>query len=200
MAGPTNGRDAEPGRNRPAGPRPSVSPSVRAYALAILLVAAMVAAYCLLPLDRLGPHHPVLSWTLCIAALAVIAALLLWQIRDIMIGRTTTRPGLVIPLLVCLSVLVFSAAYYALARQAGEMRGLHTRLDAVYFTLVTLSTIGYGDIAPIGQSARTVAVVQILYSFIFLTAATTALGRYARQRLGKQPDKSQGGQDQQDRP
>jgi hypothetical protein len=53
-------------------------------------------------------------------------------------------------------------------------------VDALYFTLVTLATIGYGDITPRGQAARGTVVVQILYSFVFLTAAATALSRRVR--------------------
>src|SRR5690606_6770472 len=82
-------------------------------------------------------------------------------------------------LLMCLSVLTFAATYQRLAEHPGEMAGgLATRLDGIYFTLVTLATIGYGDIAPRGQSARLVAILQILYTFIFLTAAATALSRH----------------------
>ncbi|WP_189929303.1 potassium channel family protein [Streptomyces sulfonofaciens] len=144
----------------------------------------MVAAYWLLPLDGLGPRHPAVSWTVFVTALALVAALLVREVLAVLTDRPRRRPGLVIPLLVCLTVLVFSAAYFALAKQPGEIRSLHTRLDAVYFTMVTLATVGYGDIAPLGQSARLVTVIQILYTFVFLTAATTALGRYVRGRVG----------------
>ncbi|WP_212914928.1 potassium channel family protein [Streptomyces sp. TS71-3] len=144
----------------------------------------MVVAYWLLPLDGLGPRHPGLSWTVFVAGLAVVAVLLVWEILAVLTERPESRPGLVIPLLVCLTTLIFATTYFALAKQPGELRGLHTRLDALYFTLVTLSTIGYGDIAPIGQSARLVAVIQILYTFVFLTASTTALSRYVKARFG----------------
>jgi hypothetical protein len=153
----------------------------------------MVTAYALLPLDRFGPRRPAASWVTFVLALAVVAVLLLWQIRAVLTDRRGALPGLGIPLLVCLTVLVFATAYYALAKQPGEVRGLHTRLDAVYFTLVSLATIGYGDIAPTGQSARLVAVLQILYSFVFLTAATTALSRYLRGRLGERTGAAGGG-------
>ncbi|WP_313904525.1 potassium channel family protein [Streptomyces sp. 15-116A] len=139
----------------------------------------MVAAYFLLPLDRLGPHRPVLSWVLFGLALALVAVLLLRQIMHVLLSRPNARPALVIPLLMCLSILVFAATYQRLAQHPGEMSGgLTTRLDGLYFTLVTLATIGYGDITPHGQAARLVAILQILYSFIFLTAAATALTRH----------------------
>ncbi|AOT61768.1 potassium channel family protein [Streptomyces rubrolavendulae] len=123
-------------------------------AAAVLLVGAAVAAYFLLPFDRLGPHRPGLSWSILGATLAAMAVLILRQIHDILLDRPDTRSGLVVAVLLALSVLVFAACYFVLARDPGEFSGLETRVDALYFTLVTLATIGYGDIVPLGQSAR----------------------------------------------
>ncbi|MFI6106925.1 potassium channel family protein [Streptomyces sp. NPDC051310] len=144
------------------------------------LVTAAVAGYFVLPIDGLGPRRPVLSWTLFVVALGLIAVLLLRQIRAVLTDRPHTRPGLVIPVLMCLSVLVFAGGYLALARHPGEFSGLRTRVDALYFTVVTLATVGYGDITPRGQTARVVVMLQIVYSFVFLTAAATALSRRLR--------------------
>nr|WP_251693177.1 potassium channel family protein [Streptomyces sp. CHD11] len=147
------------------------------------VVTVLVAAYFLLPLDRLGPRRPVLSWVLIVVALALIALLLLRQVVRVLLSVPDVRPGLVIPPLMCLSILVFATAYLTLARNPGELHGIATRLDALYFTLVTLATIGYGDITPHGQAARLVAVLQIVYTFVFLTAAATSLSRYLRDTL-----------------
>ncbi|NBE55900.1 two pore domain potassium channel family protein [Streptomyces sp. YC537] len=140
----------------------------------------MVTGYFLLPLDRLGPDQPGLSWTLFLLALTCIAVLILRQIRDVVLDLPDPRSGLVIAVLMAESVLVFAAAYYALAHEPGQLIGLSTRVDALYFTLVSVATVGYGDIAPLGQTARLVAIVQILYSVVFLTAAATALSRRVR--------------------
>jgi voltage-gated potassium channel Kch len=148
----------------------------------------LVVAYFLLPLDQLGPDRPALSWLLFALALMVVAALLLRQIRHVLTGRPDTHPGVVIPLLILLSVHVFAAAYYALAKQPGEFAGLRTRVDSLYFTVVTLATVGYGDITPRGQTARVVAILQIFYSFVFLTAAGTALGQQLRSRVVRRTD------------
>ncbi|CAL9485698.1 hypothetical protein SUDANB146_03379 [Streptomyces sp. enrichment culture] len=151
-------------------------------------MTAMVTAYFLLPLDRLGPRRPVLSWVLFGAALALIAVLLLVQVARVLLAVPGARPGLVIPPLMCLSVLVFATAYQGLAQHPGELDGIATRLDALYFTLVTLATVGYGDITPRGQGARLVAILQILYSFVFLTAAATALTNHLRNALRRHGD------------
>jgi hypothetical protein len=143
----------------------------------------MTAAYFLLPLEELGPDRPGVSWTLFTLALVAIALLLLLEVRDVLTDRPGTRPGIAIPLLMCLSVLVFAGAYHALGREPGQFDGLDTRIDALYFTIVTLATVGYGDITPKSQSARLVTILQILYTFVFLTAAATALSRWLRLRL-----------------
>ncbi|MET9992859.1 potassium channel family protein [Streptomyces mutabilis] len=153
----------------------------------------MVVAYFLLPLDHLGPQRPVLSWTLFAVVLTVVALLLLRQIRHVLIDRPDSRPGVVISLLILLSVHIFSATYYALAKQPGEFTGLHTRVDALYFTVVTLATVGYGDITPQGQSARIVTVLQIAYSFVFLTAAATALTQRIRDTVVRRTERDRPG-------
>ncbi|MFI0037885.1 potassium channel family protein [Streptomyces mutabilis] len=153
----------------------------------------MVVAYFLLPLDHLGPQRPVLSWTLFALVLTVVALLLLRQIRHVLIDRPDSRPGVVISLLILLSVHIFSATYYALAKQPGEFTALHTRVDALYFTVVTLATVGYGDITPQGQSARIVTVLQIAYSFVFLTAAATALTQRIRDTVVRRTERDRPG-------
>ncbi|QUW94370.1 Voltage-gated potassium channel Kch [Streptomyces sp. V17-9] len=163
--------------------------AVRPWLVRVGIAAAVVVAYFLLPLDHLGPQRPVLSWVLFAVLLTVVAVLLLRQIRHVLLDRPDSRPGVVISLLIVLSVHVFSATYYALAKQPGEFSGLHTRIDALYFTVVTLATVGYGDITPRGQAARVVTVLQITYSFVFLTAAATALTTRMRDMVVRRPER-----------
>ncbi|MFJ6571249.1 potassium channel family protein [Streptomyces sp. NPDC091292] len=156
---------------------------VRAWLLVGLTIAVMVTVFALLPVTVFGPKHPFLSWTVFIVALVVIAALLLRHMRDAVLDRPGTYPAYALLVLMCLTVLVFAFTYLALARQHGEMSGLVTKLDAIYFTIVTLATVGYGDITATGQSARLVVVLQIVYTFVFLTAAATTLSGRLRSRV-----------------
>ncbi|MFE0810739.1 potassium channel family protein [Streptomyces sp. NPDC058794] len=167
--------------------------AVRPWVVRAGAATVVVTAYFLLPLDHLGPQRPLVSWLLFALVLAVVAVLLLRQIRHVLVDRPDSRPGMVLSLLIVLSVHVFSATYYALAKQPGEFTGLHTRVDALYFTVVTLATVGYGDIAPRGQSARIVTVLQIAYSFVFLTAAATALTQRMRDMVVRRTGRGRSG-------
>ena len=152
------------------------------WAASVGAFAAMVVGYFTLPLNVFGPHHPVLSWTVFLCMLALMGLTLLWQIRLVLAESDRGRPAVVITLLICLSLVVFATAYLGLSRQHGEFSGLNTRVDALYFTVVTMATIGYGDISASGQEARVVVLVQVAYNFVFLAAGASALTNRLRGR------------------
>ncbi|MGI5349946.1 potassium channel family protein [Streptomyces sp. CA-250714] len=174
--------------DEPPGPRSGAPPW--AWPLLGPAVAVLFAAYFLLPVRVLGPERPTLSWSVFTVVLAAIAALLLKHMRDALFDR----PGAVVALvsLMCLSVLVFSSAYFVISHDPGEFRGLRTRLDALYFTLLTVATLSYGDIQPRGQSARLVILLQILYTLVFLTAAATSLTGKLRRTAASRPPRGRG--------
>ncbi|MFJ9775219.1 potassium channel family protein [Kitasatospora sp. NPDC101157] len=146
-----------------------------------LLVActALMLAYFTLPLRALGYHHPVLSWLVFVAALVGLSALLLAKTMAVLAGRAR-RPAAWLAFLIFLAMTVFAAAYYVIAARPGDFNGLHTRLDALYFTVVTLATVGYGDITPAGQAPRLLVILQIGYNFVFLASAAGTMSRTLR--------------------
>lgn len=167
---------------KPPPQAPAAEVPVRVWLPILFLMAALTAAYFTLPLDGIG-SRPEVGWSLFGVLVAAVSLLLLRQVDDVLRERPRSRPGLVIPLLVYLSVLIFAAAYYTLARQPDEFIGLGTRFDALYFTLTTFATVGYGDVAPHGQAARIVTALQVVYGVVFLTASATALAQHLRIRL-----------------
>ncbi|MFE2721253.1 potassium channel family protein [Kitasatospora sp. NPDC059327] len=155
---------------------------LRAWLLLLGSFALLMLAYFTLPLRYFGAHRPVFSWLLFIAGLTLLSGLLLGRVLDILRG-TGRRPGVWLVFLICLSLTVFAATYYVLAGAAGEFIGLDTRLDALYFTVVTMATVGYGDITAAGQGPRLIVILQIVYNFVFLAAAAGTLTQRVRAGL-----------------
>jgi voltage-gated potassium channel len=56
---------------------------------------------------------------------------------------------------------------------ASQERGSHG--DFVYFSFITMATVGYGDLAPQGGVARALAVTEGLFGQIYLVTAVAAL-------------------------
>ena len=74
-------------------------------------------------------------------------------------------------------VMAFSFVYYLLATSgSGQFSGLHTRVDALYFSLTTTTTVGFGDIHASGQLARALVSAQLAFNLVFV-AGLAALMR-----------------------
>jgi hypothetical protein len=76
-----------------------------------------------------------------------------------------------------LSGLFFGLAYWGLEQvQPGSLGGVSGSLpDAIYFSFVTLATLGYGDVVPRGEIARGLAVVEGIGGQLFLAVMVARL-------------------------
>lgn len=55
--------------------------------------------------------------------------------------------------------------------------------DMVYYSLVTLATVGYGDILPVGETARALAVIEaVVGQFYVAVVVAVFVGMFAAQR------------------
>ena len=85
-----------------------------------------------------------------------------------------------------LVAVVFAFGYFLLeSTTPGQVAGLETRTDALYFTLSTLSTIGYGDVHAVGQVARGMVIVQVVFDVVFVAAVVATLTSHIRARVGR---------------
>jgi hypothetical protein len=86
-------------------------------------------------------------------------------------------------LLAYMGVFVFALGYFFLARGVdGQFAGLDTKTDALYFTVTTLGTVGFGDIHPTGQAARAIVTGQIVFNLVFLGMVARLVTGELRQR------------------
>lgn len=68
-----------------------------------------------------------------------------------------------------LVVFVFIMAAMVYATQVGRNEDIHTYIDALYFTVTSLTTTGYGDVLMQGQTGRILAIlVMVLGLSLFL--------------------------------
>ena len=147
-------------------------------------VVGLVAVYAAAPLS--GRNR---AWGVVVGlgAMTAVIPLLVRRIRAVL---ATDRPvAEAIAALVMTSTLIVvgsASAYFSLeSSRPGQFRGLETKLDAVYFAVVVMSTIGFGDIAPTGQAARLLTTLHIVVTVSLVGAAVRLLGWAARQRLDR---------------
>jgi voltage-gated potassium channel len=65
-------------------------------------------------------------------------------------------------------------------RMLGEDRAV-SFADAFYFSVVTLSTVGYGDILPVSQAVRLIAVVEVVFGVTLLLVGLSEIMSYSRE-------------------
>ncbi|MGH8114817.1 MAG: NAD-binding protein [Rhodanobacteraceae bacterium] len=101
--------------------------------------------------------------------------------------KSFTRASLATGTLFALTAVLFTVGYGVLGSYvlgSGFRPPITNLTNAVYFTIVTLSTVGFGDITPQTQLARlfTVSVI-VLGLVVFATSLTAILGPVLEQRM-----------------
>jgi voltage-gated potassium channel len=139
-----------------------------------VIVVMITVVYYLLPLP--GPMREA-SWAVMFGlGTAALGVGILLSVRRLLRADVEQRTRALI-LLLCVTVLFFSYMDAAVAEIPGQFYDLHNKTDAVYFSVSTLATVGFGDVHPSGQLARAAVTLQIIFNLVFLgTAAATITG------------------------
>ena len=144
------------------------------------MVAALFVFYAFVPLR--GPWW----WVGAVVGAVSLVALVPLTVHRLRAVTTSDTPMLeafeALVLLLTILVTGFAAVYYGMNHAHDQFRGIDTRIDAVYFTVTTLSTVGYGDITGVSQTARVAVTVQMLFDLAFLGIAVRVLSATARRR------------------
>jgi len=147
-------------------------------------VVVLFAAFAFLPLR--GDHWWI-GAILGTVLLATIVPLAISRLRRVL---SADRPGFeaaeALVQLVAMLITGFAAVLYAMNRNGTQLAGLDTRVDAVYFTVTVLSTVGFGDIHATSQTARIVVTIQILFDLAFLGVFVRIFLGAAKMRVDEQ--------------
>ncbi|MBO0825705.1 MAG: two pore domain potassium channel family protein [Actinobacteria bacterium] len=160
-------------------PASAVQQQGRAIAISLGLVALATAVYYLIPVPgRMREASWALLFSGGVAALGILIATTIWRLLGA--GEHVRVRALV--LLLVLTVLFFAWCDDSVARLPGQFADLHTKTDALYFTVSTLATVGFGDVHASGQLARVAVTVQMAFNLVFLGAAAAMISGFIRQR------------------
>lgn len=150
------------------------------------IVLGLVAVYAAAPLSGAGQ-----AWGVVVglAAMLTVVPVLVRRVRAVL---ESARPlaDAVAAIAVIFTMIIFGTAstYFALASSnPGQFEGLETKIDAAYFAVVVISTVGFGDIAPVGQAARLVTTLHIVVNVTFIGVALRLVTWATRRRLGDPP-------------
>jgi hypothetical protein len=151
-------------------------------------VIALVGGFALLPLRG---ERWWLGAGIGVIVLAATVPLAAHRLRVVLASERPVLEALeALVLLLTMLITGFAAVYYAMNREGSQFAGLDTRIDALYFTVTTLSTVGFGDVSATGQAARVLVTIQILFDLAFIGVAVRVFTTAARHRTDRQPQRS----------
>ena len=147
----------------------------------LVLPVAIIAIYFLVPVDvDNAPIGVVAGILVSVVGVGLVAWITYEEVR-----RAEKRLQLVhLALVLEVALISFASVYYLVAVSAPEeFSGLRTRVDALYLSMATVSTVGFGDVSATGQLARVIVTVQMAFNLAFVaTLVGLVQGRVAHNR------------------
>jgi voltage-gated potassium channel len=159
----------------------------------VVIGLLVLALYFVVPVDSNPYGGPALRVGVAVLLFAALATAVVGQVQRSLADQDRRLDGLICAILGVW--VVFALAFHLLAvHQRDQVEGLHTKIDALYFTASTMLTIGYGDVHATGQVARGLVLFQMLFDVVFVATAATTLNAHVRRRVSRsqrQPDPRQ---------
>ena len=162
----------------------------RGFVYGLWLVSLVGSALALAPLPdqwhRLGRTAEIAT------TLPLLALLAVGILQYIFRNRTLTVDGIFATVTVYLLIAMFFSMLYLLLiewnpasfnLQVEGMPPQQLQSNLLYFSLITLATVGYGDILPVSVTARTLAVIEATVGQFYVAVIVAVfVGMYATQR------------------
>ncbi len=152
-----------------------------------VVLAVVLVFYFTVPVSFEIATNEIVQILVSMVALALLGLLVLVEVRHQLLDDDRRIDGLVLALMI--AVLGFALGFYVLAhRNPGEITELSTRVDALYFTMSTLLTVGYGDVHAVGQTARVLVLIQMIFNVVILATAASTINRRVRTQAQKRAE------------
>jgi voltage-gated potassium channel len=158
---------------------------VRSALRALGIALGMLLLYALVPVPGTSGAAALLGM---LAGLLFFVVLVGWQLRAIVraehpVLRAVEVVAFALPMLVVIFAFTFLTISRADPQSFSEPLG---RVDAMYFTVSTVATVGFGDITPASAGARLVVTFQMLFDLALLAGLVRLLILATRTGLRRQ--------------
>jgi len=154
--------------------------ATQSWSRAVWSLVGLLVAYFAFPMawpDSVG--FTALSLVLTLVGLALLGWMMVTELGHQRRGEAM-RSNQTLAMMIMVLVMAFSLTFYLLdSVSPHQFENLDTRVDALYFTLATMATVGYGDVHATGQAAR--ALVCAVIAFDVLVVAALVRAHTARQ-------------------
>jgi voltage-gated potassium channel len=131
----------------------------------------LLVAYYAFPIGWGGPLTMAVGLIVTAAGLVLPGVVLAKELGQLRRGGEGTHSTRVLAMLFVLLVMSFSLAFFLLETiSPGQIQELETRTDALYFSLSTMATVGYGDVHAEGQVARAMVCGLIVFNVVVVAS------------------------------
>lgn len=162
----------------------------RIVLIAVLQTAGLLVVFYLMPVTTRDRSFAIRF----VGSVTLVALVFVWQVKRVIAAesrlfRSLTSLGLAIPLV----VVVYAGLYLTLSLDdPAAFSEVLAKTDALYFTVTTLATVGYGDISPTSDLARIVAMTQMVANVTLIGFSVRIVSSMAsnllRDRRSRKPD------------
>lgn len=156
----------------------------RVVARSLITAVLVIALFGVLPVDGAGSTSSLVVLAVGLVLLVLLVGLRVRQILADTQPRLRAAEGLA--LVVPLFVALFAWVYLLLSQaETAAFSEPLSRIDAAYFTLSILSTVGFGDISAQNDLARLLVSAQIVLTFTLLAAVVRLILEAGRSRTSQ---------------
>ncbi|MEU9480146.1 ion channel [Streptomyces sp. NPDC048191] len=167
----------------PGGPGPRAA--TLSVARSAGVAAGLVTAYYLLPLNWHGEGVTTLILIGGLLGVCLFFGCEVWLITRSPSPRL--KAAETVAATFALYLVLFASGYYLLERAApGSFSEPLTKTDALYFTLTTFTTVGFGDITAVSQTGRVLVMCQMTCSLLLVGLAVRVIAAAVRVGLRRQ--------------
>jgi voltage-gated potassium channel len=164
--------------------------AVRRIMLGVWIASVAGSLLTLAPLSQ--EWHRMARTAEIASTMPLLALLAVGILRFVSRGRSLTSDGLFATVTVYLFIALFFSQLYLLLLEwnpasfnldVSNRAPQALQSDLLYFSMITLATVGYGDILPVSETARTLAVIEAtIGQFYVAVIVAVFVGMYAAQQ------------------